>query len=194
MIGIIDYGMGNLFNVQHALKELGYESCFLNQASQFDACDALILPGVGAFKDAMDNLRRLDLVQAIKESRLPLLGICLGMQLLFESSTEVELCEGLKLLPGHFERFDSNLVRVPHMGWNELEMEEQRLMVYYVHSYYLKDCPTSIIRATSQYGPYQVAGLVGQGRVWGMQFHPEKSSQDGLALLRRWLDDFVSCH
>lgn len=197
MIGIIDYGMGNLFSVSKALERLGAPYFISEDKDKLLQADALILPGVGAFKDAMEKLRKTGLTEMISvfvDSGRPLLGICLGMQLLFESSEEYGYSEGLNLLPGKVVRFpgitgDGTTYKVPHMGWNKLHFKRESLVtsdldddfVYFVHSYYA-DTKEEVIIASCSYDK-EVPAVVGKNNVFGMQFHPEKSSKLGMQLL-----------
>ncbi|MBO8173199.1 MAG: imidazole glycerol phosphate synthase subunit HisH [Bacillaceae bacterium] len=197
MIGIIDYGMGNLHSVSKALERLGYDYRILSKPEELDACDGVILPGVGAFGDAMDHLREMGMVSAIRDyigSGKPFLGICLGMQLLFESSEEHGHHEGLGILPGNVVRFQGDF-KVPHMGWNRLSFQKQVPLfdgveeghVYFVHSYYVQPTDRDVLWAvTDYYG--EVPAIVGRDQVCGMQFHPEKSGDVGMKLL----DNFAS--
>ena len=202
MIGVIDYGMGNLFSVSKALERLGATYFISDDSTELVKADGLILPGVGSFKDAMIRLKELKLdtfiVEYVKEGGY-LLGICLGMQLLFEESEENGYSEGLSLLPGKIGRFigisaDNTAYKVPHMGWNKLQYQrEDEILnacdedhVYFVHSYYLQTDDQEVVIATANY--YEsVPAIVGKGRVIGMQFHPEKSSQLGMKLLKNYL-------
>lgn len=199
MIAIVDYGMGNLHSVSKAVERLGYTYTFVSTAEELRAADGAILPGVGAFGDAMKNLRELNLVEPIREfaaSGKPLVGICLGMQLLFDSSTEHGENEGLGLLPGRIERFVGDY-KVPHMGWNRLSfLQDNRIFtgveqgyVYFVHSYFLQPTEENrpVLLATADY--YQkVPAIVGKGNVYGMQFHPEKSGTVGMKLLQNFAE------
>jgi glutamine amidotransferase len=189
MIGIVDYGMGNLFSVSKALERLGAE--YVISRENLLEADALILPGVGSFRDAMDRLPG----EAIKEfaaTGKPLLGICLGMQLLFEKSEENGVTEGLGLLPGMVRRFPGQTYKVPHMGWNRLEFVRSSPLlknldedyVYFVHSYYIE--PSAVCVAKADYHQ-QVSAIVGWDNIFGMQFHPEKSSKLGMELLNNFL-------
>ncbi|MDQ0220025.1 imidazole glycerol phosphate synthase subunit HisH [Peribacillus cavernae] len=203
MIGIIDYGMGNLFSVSQALERLGTEWFISDDPAELGNAKGLILPGVGSFKDAMTLLDRQELSGFIKDyasSGKPLLGICLGMQLLFEESEENGLSNGLALLPGKVVRFpgtDKNgeSYKVPHMGWNflkftnesDLVTDFQEDYVYFVHSYYLKTDDKSVVIASADYHG-EVPAIVGRGSVYGMQFHPEKSSSMGMSLLKNYLE------
>lgn len=199
MIAIIDYGMGNLHSVSKAVERLGYAYKFVSTADELLAADGAILPGVGAFGDAMKNLRELGLIEPIHQfaaSGKPLVGICLGMQLLFDSSTEHGANEGLGLLPGRVERFEGDY-KVPHMGWNRLTfLQDNRIFngveqgyVYFVHSYFLQPTEENrpVLLATADY--YQeVPAIVGKGNVYGMQFHPEKSGTVGMKLLQNFAE------
>ncbi|MBL4954993.1 imidazole glycerol phosphate synthase subunit HisH [Neobacillus sp. YIM B02564] len=198
MIGIVDYGMGNLFSVSKALERLHADYLITSDKHKLLAADALILPGVGAFRDAMDQLPA-DTIQQFAASGKPLLGICLGMQLLFESSEENGFTKGLGLLPGSVRRFpgktnDGTAYKVPHMGWNRLEfIQDSPLLtnleedyVYFVHSYFVSAENSPVTLAKTDYHE-QVAAVVGRDHIFGMQFHPEKSSKLGMALLGNFL-------
>lgn len=199
MIGIIDYGMGNLHSVSKAIERLGYQYIISGNKEELGNASTLLLPGVGAFGDAMDNLNRLELTEEIIERAVkgtPILGICLGMQLLFEQSEEYGIHQGLGLLPGKVVRFQGDY-KIPHMGWNQLHFlqREHPLLtgleeghVYFVHSYYVKTENRGILLAAAQYHQ-EVPAVVGRGRIIGMQFHPEKSSAMGMALLKRFLEE-----
>ncbi|WP_066290604.1 imidazole glycerol phosphate synthase subunit HisH [Bacillus sp. FJAT-29937] len=198
MIGIIDYGMGNLFSVSKALERLDVSYFISDKREELQKADGLILPGVGSFKDAMELLERLDLASMIKEYvqlGKPLLGICLGMQLLFEESEENGLTKGLHLLPGSVRRFpgvsaDGVTYKVPHMGWNRLTFVQGSPLLqsvhenyaYFVHSYYVDTDDKSVVIAESSYD-VKVPAVVGKENIYGMQFHPEKSGQLGMELL-----------
>ncbi|SFF36048.1 glutamine amidotransferase [Paenibacillus catalpae] len=197
MIAIIDYGMGNLHSVSKAVERLGYEAVVTADPAVIASADGAILPGVGAFGDAMENLRETKLDEAAKAyaaSGKPLMGICLGMQLLFSQSEEYGVNEGLNLLPGKVVRFQGDY-KVPHMGWNKLsflqtdsplfkDLEEGH--VYFVHSYHVKPEMSGDLLATTDYYQ-QVTAIVGRDNVYGMQFHPEKSSELGMQLLGNFL-------
>lgn len=195
MIGIIDYGMGNLYSLSKALERLGYSYEFVSQPERLPEYSGLILPGVGAFGDAITNIRELgleDAIQGYAGSGRPILGICLGMQLLFEKSVEHGEHTGLGLLGGEAVRFGGNY-KVPHMGWNQLQRKQNHPLldgvqegdyVYFVHSYHVL-CPFDVLLATSDY--YQeVTAIVGRDNIFGMQFHPEKSGETGMLLLRNF--------
>ena len=198
MIAIVDYGVGNLFSLVSSLKALGLEAEVTGDAGRLRAADRIILPGVGAFGDARRKLDDTGLVPVLLEEaeRKPLLGICLGMQLLFDRGFEYGEHPGLGLVPGqvvglHQDLTDQTL-KVPHMGWNSLQiLRDDPLFrhvrdgeyVYYVHSFYARDCTESTL-AASQYGNVAVTGVVRRGNVYGTQFHPEKSGDTGLRLLK----------
>lgn len=198
MIGIIDYGMGNLFSVSKALERLNTPFFISQNPAELMKADGLILPGVGSFKDAMELLNRFELTPMILhyvQQGKPLLGICLGMQLLFQESEENGHTEGLRILPGYVKRFsgeteDGKYYKVPHMGWNQLTYTNSSTIlqnvnedyVYFVHSFFV-DTTDEVIVAKSAYGEIDVPAIVGKGNVYGMQFHPEKSSRLGMALL-----------
>lgn len=183
--------MGNLYSVEQALFRLGVDVVVTNDVTKLDACDALVLPGVGAFPDAMARLTELNLTNYICQTKKPLLGICLGMQLMFESSVEVRETRGLGILKGRIERFEG-VSRVPHLGWNELvftngEQVEKRY-VYFVHSFYGVDFDHAELVAFTDYEGVQVPAVVAKENFTGMQFHPEKSSTVGIGLLKQWLE------
>ena len=202
MIAIVDYGVGNLFSLSSSLKALGLETEITRDADKLRAADRIILPGVGAFGDARAKLDATGLVSVIQAeaARKPLLGICLGMQLLFDRGFEYGEHPGLGLVPGqvvdlHGALEDKSL-KVPHMGWNSLQIVkddplfryvENGEYVYYVHSFYAANCLPSTL-ATSRYGNVDVTGVVRNGNVWGTQFHPEKSGDTGLRLLRAFAE------
>jgi glutamine amidotransferase len=183
MIAIVDYGVGNIANVERALKELGEAVIVTSDTELLDQAEALVLPGVGAYAPAMERLKETGLVDFLKEQaeKKPFLGICLGMQLLFESSDEDGLTEGLGILPGTIEKLPSD-VRLPHMGWHQLTNHGEA--VYFVHSYGAVCDPEWIVDAV-EYGRL-VPAIVQKVQVTGMQFHPEKSGEVGLKLLKEW--------
>ena len=201
-IGVIDYGMGNLFSVEQALKKLDAQVIVTSDKAQLQAVDALVLPGVGAFPDAMKRLAETDLIDLIKTTNKPLLGICLGMQLLFEESDEVAPTKGLGIFTGRIQRFEG-VSRIPHMGWNNLELQntpdwlnEQALPearhVYFVHSFYASNMNQEELVAYADYENVQVPGIVAKNNFTGMQFHPEKSGQFGVHLLTAWAKGVMS--
>ena len=197
MTGIIDYGVGNLFSLRSSFAAIGVEAFVSGDAAELARADRLILPGVGAFGDAMQKLVDTGLVPLIREEvqKKPLLGICLGMQLLFDESCEYGTHQGLGFVSGKIASLAEDLqdksLKVPHIGWNALKIVKDDPLfkyvqdgeyVYYVHSFYGKNCEASTL-ATSEYG-LTVTGVVRQGLVWGTQFHPEKSGDTGLRLLK----------
>ena len=197
MIAVVDYGVGNLKNVYTALKKLDLDVIITSDLYKIDDADAIVLPGVGAFKDAMDNLVKYDLISSLEKTvkkGKPLLGICLGMQLLFEKSYEDGSWDGLGFLQGEVVRF-SNDVKVPHMGWNSLcKNKDHKLIsnieegeyVYFVHSYYAQtERFEEDVILYSDYG-VKVPAVVAKDNVYGMQFHPEKSSTTGIKLLENF--------
>ena len=198
MIAIIDYDAGNLRSVEKALLSLGEEVLVTRDRTELLAADKVILPGVGNFGDAMEKLKAYDLVGVIhelEERGKPFLGICLGLQLLFERSDEAPGVEGLGILKGEILRIpDKEGLKVPHIGWNSLHLQnEGRLFrdlpegsyVYFVHSYYLKAENPQIVKATTEYG-VTIDASVEQGNVFACQFHPEKSSRVGLRILENF--------
>ncbi|WHX49261.1 imidazole glycerol phosphate synthase subunit HisH [Paenibacillus woosongensis] len=197
-IAIVDYGMGNLHSVSKAVERLGYEGLVTGDAAEILGADGVLLPGVGAFGDAMAHLRGTGLDAVVRQAAAggtPLLGICLGMQLLFGESEEHGRNEGLGILPGRAVRFAGGEYKVPHMGWNRLSflqpdnpllagLEEGH--VYFVHSYHVETQAKSDLIAVTDYG-HPVTAIVGRDNVYGMQFHPEKSGELGMSLLRNFL-------
>ena len=202
MIAIVDYGVGNLFSLASSVKSLGLEVTVTRDAADLRAADHILLPGVGAFADAMDKLTATGLVPVLKEEtqHTPLLGICLGMQLLFDKSYEFGEHEGLGLIPGQVCPLAPDLtdpaLKVPHIGWNALDITrpddplfryvKNGEYVYYVHSFYAKNCAASTL-ATSEYS-IPVTGAVRRGLMYGTQFHPEKSGNTGLRLLKAFAE------
>ena len=199
MIAILDYDAGNIKSVEKALKLLGQEVMVTRERDAILKADKVILPGVGAFGDAMEKIRRYGLYEVIHEVTgrgTPFLGICLGLQLLFERSEESPGAEGLGILKGEILRIpDTPGLKVPHMGWNSLEFREDgRLFegmqkepyVYFVHSYYLKAADEGIVTAVTEYGT-QIHASVESGNVFACQFHPEKSSDVGIRILKNFL-------
>jgi imidazole glycerol-phosphate synthase subunit HisH len=203
MIGIIDYGMGNLFSVSKALERLNVPYFISDESEKLMNANGLILPGVGSFREAMLRLNESGLSELIKqyvEAGKPFLGICLGMQLLFEESEENGFTRGLGLLSGQVVRFSgkSNVginYKVPHMGWNKLTFKRSANIlnkiseshVYFVHSYYVKTDDKDVLIASSDYH-IEVPALVGNRNILGMQFHPEKSSKLGMQLFKNFVD------
>ena len=198
MIGIIDYDAGNLRSVEKALVSLGEEVIVSRDSSEILQADKVILPGVGSFGDAMNNLDKFGLVDTIKKvaaSGTPFLGICLGLQLLFKESDETPGAEGLDILPGKILKIPAkDGFKIPHMGWNSLDVKpgarlfnglEGNPYVYFVHSYYLKAADEGIVAATTEYTTH-IHASVESGNVSACQFHPEKSSDVGLKILKNF--------
>ena len=198
MIGIADYGSGNLRNVQAALERLGYESVITDETKVLENTRAVILPGVGAFGDSIDMLNRTNMrefiVSWVTRGNF-LLGICVGMQMLFERSFEFGEHQGLGFMKGDVRQFSSESRKVPHMGWNELVIARQSPLinditdgefVYFVHSYYAEACEEDLI-AYTEYG-VKAAAAVGRGNLFGVQFHPEKSSAAGAKILKNFME------
>lgn len=197
MIGIIDYGVGNLFSLCSSCKAIGQEAFVSGDAAELSQADRLILPGVGAFGDAAEKLRTTGMADFVRDQAAegkPLLGICLGMRLLFEKSYEYGCHEGLGLLAGQVVPMEGKLpagLKIPHMGWNALEVRGGRLLegfngqyVYFVHSFFAENCEASL-SAVTEYG-IPITAAVEQGNVFGCQFHPEKSGTVGLSILRKF--------
>lgn len=196
LIGIIDYGAGNLRSVSNALSFLGIDSEIISDPKEMDKADGIILPGVGAFSAAVKCLDESGFTQPIKEQakRKPLLGICVGMQMLFTAGYEFRPCNGLNLIDGEVRRIDTPL-KLPHIGWNSLDILhdcpilrgiDSGAYVYFVHSY-SGNAQEDSIAATTQYGA-AIAAVVHSGNVFGTQFHPEKSGDVGLEILRNFGD------
>ena len=194
-IAIVDYGAGNLFSMKNALDYIGARSIITSEPEALERSAAVLLPGVGAFPDAMNKLRAAALTGALCASarRKPFLGICLGMQVLFELGTEFSETPGLGLLPGRVVRLQAAGLPVPHMGWNSLRIRAATPLldgvdagscVYFVHSY-RADTDSACVLADTEYGE-TVPAAVGRGQVFGCQFHPEKSGEVGLTILRNF--------
>ena len=199
MVAIIDYGAGNLSSVKKALDYLGAENEITQDREKILSATHIILPGVGSFEDAMNSMKERGLVDVVKEaaaSGKPLLGICLGLQLLFESSEESPDAEGLGILKGKIVEIPKNTgLKVPHMGWNSISVKQKdgifkdiddESYFYFVHSYYLKDAEEDVVAATTEYG-VSIQCAVQKGNLCATQFHPEKSSKIGLKLLENFL-------
>lgn len=200
MVAIIDYDAGNIKSVEKATALLGHEAVVTRSREEILSADHVILPGVGAFGDAMEKLHRYGLVSVIHETvdkKIPFLGICLGLQLMFESSEEAPGVEGLSLLPGKILRIpDEENLKIPHIGWNSLTFpNEGRLFqgiaegayVYFVHSYYLQAEDLSDVKAVTEYGT-TIHASVERDNLFACQFHPEKSSETGLKILQNFLE------
>lgn len=199
MVAIIDYDAGNIRSVEKAILALGGQVKVTREREEILSADHIILPGVGAFGDAMEKLHRYGLVDVITEAvmrNIPFLGICLGLQLLFESSEESEGVKGLGILSGKIRRLpESEGLKIPHIGWNSLQYPNagrlfegiaEGAYVYFVHSYYLEADQPKIVTAATEYAAY-IHASVEQGNVFACQFHPEKSSQVGLKILANFL-------
>ena len=197
MVGIIDYGVGNLFSLQSSFKAIGEEAFVSGDAAELSRADRLVLPGVGAFEDAAAKLRASGLDSFVREQAAagkPLLGICLGMQMLFEKSFEYGEHEGLGLLKGQVVPMAGKIngeLKIPHMGWNALEVKQGKLLeevngqyVYFVHSFFAEGCEDSLSAVTEYDIP--ITAAVEKGNIFGCQFHPEKSGNVGLSILRKF--------
>lgn len=199
MVAIIDYDAGNVKSVEKAVEHLGFQAILTRNKEEILSADHVILPGVGAFGDAMGRLHEYGLVDVIHEvadKRIPFLGICLGLQLLFESSEESPGVAGLGLLPGKIVRIPDVGLKVPHIGWNSLFFPNEGRMfrdikedtyVYFVHSYYLQADEPEIVMATTEYAA-NIHAAVEKDNIFATQFHPEKSSDVGLQMLKNFLE------
>lgn len=200
MVAIIDYDAGNIKSVEKAMQLLGQDVAVTRDRETILGADKVILPGVGSFGDAMGKIRQYNLEEVIHqvvERKIPFLGICLGLQLLFERSEETPGVEGLGILKGEILRIpEQEGLKVPHMGWNSLELQNngrlfrgivQEAYVYFVHSYYLKASDESIVTAAAEYGT-RIHASVEQGQVFACQFHPEKSSDVGIQILKNFVE------
>ena len=200
MIAIVDYDAGNIKSVEKALHFLGREALVTGDSEEILRADKVILPGVGAFGDAMDTIRGRGLdkvLRKVAENGTPFLGICLGLQLLFERSDEAPGAEGLGILKGEILRIpEKEGLKIPHMGWNSLHLEnngrlfrgiEENAYVYFVHSYYLKAGDESIVKASTEYGVH-IHASVEKDNVFACQFHPEKSRDVGLHILKNFVE------
>jgi imidazole glycerol-phosphate synthase subunit HisH len=198
-IAVIDYGMGNRRSVEKALEHVGARALITRDPATLEGADGLVVPGVGAFPQGMRNLVELGLderIRAAARAGMPVLGICLGMQLLFSGSSEHELTEGLGLIAGEVSPIGAGGLRIPHIGWNDVRFErsspltaglpEDGCAFYHVHSLAARPEDPADVIATTEYGE-RFATVVGHGNVLGVQFHPEKSSRDGLALLSNFV-------
>ena len=201
MIAIVDYGVGNLFSLNSSLEMIGAESIVTADPDVLRSADKILLPGVGAFEDAAGKLRESGLAELLKELAAegkPLLGICLGMQMLFEKSYEYGEHEGLGLIPGNVRPIRDVIpedYKIPHIGWNGLHLKQENPLfryvkegdcVYFVHSFYAADCDDAVI-ATAEYGA-ELTAAVAKGNVYGCQFHPEKSGNVGLSILKAFAE------
>lgn len=198
-IAIIDYGMGNLYSVRNSLLALKASADILDSPKLLMSYGKVILPGVGAFGDAMRELSKRGLVDPLKEFAMqgrPFLGICLGMQLLLDKSQESKAMKGLGLIPGECRKFSGKL-KVPHMGWNKISIKDRssalfkklpsEIYAYFCHSYYVVPKNRQTTQGETEYG-VKFASIIGKGNIFGMQFHPEKSQETGLSLLRNFIE------
>ncbi len=196
-VAVIDYGLGNLRSVAKALEAVGANVKITSQPEDLKAASAIVLPGVGAFKRAMDNLIRLSILPSISsaiKSGKPFLGICLGLQILFTESREHGLHKGLDVIKGEVKKFSPG-VKIPHMGWNQVRSGKTGLFknipdgayFYFVHSYYVQPEDKNVIIGSTKYG-VEFASAINKGNLWGVQFHPEKSAELGLTVLQNFLD------
>lgn len=197
-LAVVDYGLGNLRSVAKALEAVGAQVKVTSQKQDLSAARGIVLPGVGAFQRAMENLKELEIIPAITkaiEENKPFLGICLGLQILFTQSSEHGRHKGLDIIKGRVEKFASG-VKIPHMGWNQVKIIKKsegksdlfknianNSYFYFVHSYYVAPEDKDVVIATTTYGDEEFASAVNQGSVWGLQFHPEKSEKLGLQVL-----------
>jgi len=195
MIAIIDYGVGNLCSVQKGFERVGAEAIITNEPRVIDAASSVVLPGVGAFRDAMDNLKSLGLIDVILSnisSGKPFLGICLGLQLLFTESEEFGHCHGLDVISGRVVKFQDTGLKVPHMGWNQLNIKKRsaifqdvrnKTFAYFVHSYFVVPEDEGVISTTTDYG-VEFVSSIWKDNLYAVQFHPEKSQTQGLVILK----------
>lgn len=214
-IAIIDYGLGNLFSVRNACNHVGHRAKITNDKRVIEKADAAILPGVGAFNVAMENLDKLDLVNPIKDfiqSERPFLGICLGLQLLFSESEEFGVTRGLDLIKGRVVKFppmdhEGKKVKVPHIGWNRifrftdlhnsngnspLEKIEEGEFMYFVHSYYVEPLAETNILTKTKYAGIEFCSSIFINNVFGTQFHPEKSGKKGIEIYSKWTESIIN--
>jgi len=203
MIAVIDYGMGNLRSVEKALEISGGDVVITSSAAEIKKCSKLVFPGVGSFGDAMKELKNRRLIEPIKcaiESGKPFLGLCLGLQLLFENSEEAPGVKGLGILAGEVKRFRAGSLKVPHMGWNDIVRSSKPVVrgknilagvpdgsyMYFVHSYYVKPEDKGVVLTTTDYG-IKFVSAVEMDNIYGLQFHPEKSQSTGLKILKNFV-------
>ena len=201
MIAIMDYGVGNLFSVEKAFLYLGADAMITNDAEVLRQADKIVLPGVGAFGDCMKNLQASGMIPVLKErvqAGVPLLGICVGLQILFEGSDESPEAEGLGFFQGRVRKIQADGLKIPHMGWNSLEVRRsakpdlfaglpENPFVYFVHSYHAVPEDGEIVTATADYGE-RLTAAVAKGNICATQFHPEKSGDVGLDILKNFID------
>jgi glutamine amidotransferase len=201
MIALIDYGIGNLRSVEKALESVGADVQLTADPDKILAADKVVLPGVGAFGDGMAGLKKLKLIKPLRQvvdNKVPLLGICLGMQLLFETSDELGSYEGLGFLPGRVRRFPPSSLKIPQTGWNQIIAQQETPLLhglepgsyaYFNHSYYCDPADENHVLATTEYG-IEYASVIGQGPLVGVQFHPEKSQSVGLLMLKNFVERY----
>ena len=201
MIAIMDYGVGNLFSVEKAFLYLGADAMITNDAEVLRQADKIVLPGVGAFGDCIKNLRASGMIPVLRsrvQAGIPLLGICVGLQILFEGSDESPEAEGLGFFPGRVRKIQAAGLKIPHMGWNSLEIRRREKtnlftglpenpFVYFVHSYHAVPEDEGIVTATADYGE-RLTAAVAKGNICATQFHPEKSGDVGLDILKNFID------
>lgn len=195
MIVVVDYGMGNIQSVINALDKVDANYVVSRDVETIKQAQGIIIPGVGSFEDSMSNMHQYGLVEPIlaaAKRNIPILGICLGMQILFEYGEEGKITKGLGLLPGRIVKMDADGVKIPHMGWNRLQvikdthiLIDQQFM-YFVHSYYASDYQEKDVSSYVMYGKHKIISSVSRSNVMGMQFHPEKSGSEGIELIRKW--------
>jgi len=197
MIAVVDYGMGNLRSVEKGFLKVGVDAVVTNEPEVIDKADGVVLPGVGAFRDCMrelTNLKLIDVIVKAIEKGKPYLGICLGLQVLFSESEEFGRCRGLDVFRGMVVRFPENKLKVPHMGWNEINIQKTNPLLsgiqdkthfYFVHSFYVVSEDTSIVSTTTDYG-LEFTSMIWKDNVFAVQFHPEKSQTVGLKLLENF--------
>lgn len=212
MTAIIDYGMGNIHSVQKALESLGAKTLVTNEPKELEDCRAIVLPGVGAFGDAVSQLKKRDLLRALNEHikrKKIFLGICLGMHILFEASEESPKAKGLGVFKGRVKKFEvKKVIKVPHIGWNQLKVGSglraqgqcpllkdvpDNSYVYFCHSYYPAPKDKQIVAATSDYG-VEFPAVIWQDNIYGVQFHPEKSQEVGLRILKNFVELIRHCN
>jgi len=198
MIVILDFDMGNLRSIQKGFEHVGHQAVVTRDLATVQSAEKLVIPGVGAFRDGLKNLDRYHLIPSIHEAvreRKPVLGICLGMQLLFSESEEFGLTSGLSIIPGRVRRF-SGALKIPHMGWNSIEVKEQIPILegiesgayfYFVHSYFVEPDHSHDVAAITEYG-IRFASVVCRGNLFATQFHPEKSQSIGLKILKNFAE------
>lgn len=207
-IGIVDFGLGNLFSVQHALTKVGGNTQLVSSPKEIAEMDALVLPGVGAFGEAMEQLQERNLVQSLREwtkEGKPLLGVCLGLQLLMERSEEFGDHEGLGIISGKVRKFPSSLngksIRVPQMGWNNIQYSQphhpalegldSKSEMYFVHSYYVELSDKHAELTWTEYEGIRYTSSIAVSNVWAFQFHPEKSAHGGIRIYQNWVQRFA---